>query len=442
MKFKSTRGGPAVSLRIALEAGLAPDGGLFVPESFPTLSPDDFKVNFDAPLHLAEASLVEVGTQLLTPFFKDDELLSSKLPEICARTFKFDIPLSPVPGRSGDFILELYHGPTSAFKDVGARFLAECISTLAHESPSGKKRTVIVATSGDTGGAVAAAFFEKPGIDVVILFPKGRVSPRQEAQLCAWGGNIKAIEVNGTFDDCQRLVKETLLEGASSDRAYLSANSINLGRILPQMIYYAHAGLKATRGENGIPPDFIIPSGNLGNALACLWAKKIGLPIGRVHLAFNANRGVVEDMDSGNFHPRPTIQTLANAMDVGNPSNLERILSLYPKLDDLKRDLTADSVEDAEISQVIKTSQAQWGQILCPHTATAAQVRTRIKSFKNQRFVLVSTAHPVKFESIVEPLILETLSIPESLAKILKRPTAKKEMDPNLPSLKRILNER
>ena len=441
MKFKSTRGQDLVPLRQALEAGLAPDGGLYIPESCPYFS----KVDFEGC-----STLAEIGTRLLQPFFQDDPILGPKLSLICENTFQFEIPLTRVQGSAGaqkpsqaqvnqDYILELYHGPTSAFKDVGARFLAECISALATEGDQ-KKRTVIVATSGDTGGAVAAAFFEKHGIDVVILFPKGRVSPRQEAQLCAWGGNVQALAVEGTFDDCQRLVKETLL-GGSKTRQYLSANSINLGRILPQMIYYAFASLALSK-EVATPIDFIIPSGNLGNALAALWAKKMGLPIGRIHLAFNANHSVVDYFKTGQFKPSATIATLANAMDVGNPSNFERVMALYPSFSDLNRDVSAQSILDSEISEVIRTSQKEWGQILCPHTATAAAVRKKIKALEAQQFILVSTAHPVKFETIVEPLISEKLPIPPSLDTILRRPVYHQTIAPNFESLKRILNEK
>ena len=337
-------------------------------------------------------------------------------------------------------MLELFHGPTSAFKDVGARFLANCMEVLAHESAhaSRQKSSVIVATSGDTGGAVAAAFHQKSGIDVVILFPKGRISARQEAQLCAWGDNIRAFAVEGTFDDCQRIVKETLL-APSADRQWLSANSINLGRILPQMIYYAYASLLLHRrnSENALP-EFVIPSGNLGNSLAALWCKKMGLPIGSIVLALNANQSVIEFMKTGAFKPSDTIATLANAMDVGNPSNLERMRSLYPSMEELRSHVVADAVSDSEIQNAIRTSEAEWKQVLCPHSATGAVVsKRRRRSAPDQDRVLVATAHPAKFESIVEPLIGHEIEIPSVLREILKRPSHFQTIQPTHAELMR-----
>ena len=266
MKFRSTRGkAPVIDIAQALLAGLAPDGGLYVPDEFPRLSASDFKKELTGGTRLAA-----IGARLLAPFFATDPGLSRALPGICTRAFDFPVPLRPVAGREGDYVLELFHGPTAAFKDVGARFLAECVSLLK-ETPAAnvgrvgaplaegatpvpgsraanvgsvqsRLRRVIVATSGDTGGAVAAAFFGKPGLEVVVLYPKGRISARQEKQLCAWGGNIRAFAVEGSFDDCQRMVKEALLRPRSATApAWLSANSINLGRILPQMVYYAYS---------------------------------------------------------------------------------------------------------------------------------------------------------------------------------------------------------
>lgn len=413
MKFISTRGGSgAVSIRQAIEAGLASDGGLFVPGVFPSFNASDFNPG---------QSHADIASILLAPFFADDPTLSEKLPEICARAFDFVIPLTPVPGRRGDFILELFHGPTSAFKDVGARFLAACLEVMG-ENDSSEKRTVLVATSGDTGGAVASAFFEKKNIDVVILYPEGRISQRQEKQLCAWGGNINAFAVNGSFDDCQRIVKAALSD-PKPDRHWLSANSINLGRILPQMVYYAHAAVALSKPEQN-PPGFIIPSGNLGNSLACVWAKKLGFEIGPIHLAFNANRGVVDYLQDGQPSKLSTVSTLANAMDVSKPSNLERLQMLYPKLEALQAQVTASTVSDAEIRNEIKVSQKEWGQVLCPHSAIAAVARKHLVAdsvAKASRWVLVATAHPAKFESIVEPLVGHSIAIPEKLAPILKQ---------------------
>ncbi len=426
MRWVSTRDSSrSLSIREALKSGIAPDGGLFVPDRFPSLSLRDFD---------SVSELPDVASVLLTPFFVGDPDLSRELPQICKNALNFPIPLRPVPGRDRDFILELYHGPTSAFKDVGARFLAACMETLIRVEKRTSPLSVIVATSGDTGGAVAGAFYGRSGIDVKILFPKGRISPRQEKQLCAWGGNVQAFAVEGAFDDCQRIVKQALLA-----RPWLSANSINLGRILPQMIYYAWAGLARFR-ETGTAPNFIIPSGNLGNSVAALWAKKLGLPIGVVHLAHNANHAVVDFLRTGVFRPETTIPTLANAMDVGAPSNIERMQSLYPSIDDLRRDVHATCASDAEIESIIRTSEREWGQVLCPHTATAAYARRLIPEDQRE-WILVATASPAKFETIVEPLVGHEIELPEALKHLLNQPSQSQTIAPQLSALFSALGE-
>lgn len=419
MRFVSTRDASrSWSIREALKQGIVPDGGLFIPEQFPQFSSRHFD---------GASEITDVAVKLLEPFFADDPDLARELPEICRNTLSFPIPLHAVPGRERDFILELYHGPTAAFKDVGARFLAACMETLIRVEKRSSPLSVIVATSGDTGGAVAGAFHGRVGIDVNILFPKGRISPRQEKQLCAWGGNVRAFAVEGTFDDCQRIVKQALLA-----RPWLSANSINLGRILPQMIYYAWASLSRFR-ETGAAPNFIIPSGNLGNSVAALWAKKMGLPIGVVHLAHNANHAVADFLKTGVFRPEPTIPTLANAMDVGAPSNIERMQSLYPSVDDLRRDVQATCASDSEIEAIIRTSERDWGQVLCPHTATAAYAR-RLQPDDQREWILVSTAHAAKFETIVEPLIGHEVPLPVALQQILEQPSKSETIAPQLPA--------
>ena len=429
MKFVSTRGAGPVSIGEAISAGIAPDGGLFVPSEFPRVSLSEYE-NL--------TSLFDIGSRLLAPFFAGDVELSRALPGICRSAFDFPTPLASVPGRPRDFILELYHGPTSAFKDVGARFLAR-VMTAKKETAL---RTVIVATSGDTGGAVAGAFHRLPGVEVVILFPKGKVSPRQERQLCAWGDNVRAFSVEGDFDDCQRIVKEALLD-RTNGREWRSANSINLGRVLPQMVYYAQASLQRKRASPATPDaGFVIPSGNLGNALAALWAKRIGFPIGPVVLALNANRVIADFLASGVFSPAPTRATLANAMDVGNPSNLERLRALYPEISKLREDVRAESVSDDEIRQEIRRSEKEWGQVLCQHTATAAVVRKRVSAdatLGDRDWVLVSTAHPAKFESVVEPLIGHTVEVPAALAEILNRPARCVSIRPNYGALRQEL---
>jgi len=328
-------------------------------------------------------------------------------------------------------VLELFHGPTAAFKDFGARFLAAVLSRL--ERGRTRPLTILVATSGDTGGAVAAAFAGRPGFEVVVLYPKGMVSERQERQLTCWGGNVTALRVLGDFDACQRMVKEAFRDdGLRSTRRLTSANSINLGRLLPQMVYYAESSLRYLR-EHGTEAGYIIPSGNLGNATACFWARAVGLPIREVVLATNANETVTAFTGGGDWSPRPTVATLASAMDVGNPSNMERLVSLFEGEDAARGALRARRVEDAEIREAIRTGGSRWGEVWDPHTATAVAVRERIESGD---WILVSTAHPAKFESVVEPLLGLEVEIPPSLAALLERPMSFTEIPSELAHLK------
>jgi threonine synthase len=336
-------------------------------------------------------------------------------------------------------VLELFHGPTAAFKDFGARFLAASFARL--RAASARPLTILVATSGDTGGAVAAAFHARAGVEVAVLFPKGLVSPTQERQLTCWGGNVKSIAVRGTFDDCQRLVKQAFLDRELAARAGLSsANSINLGRLLPQSVYYAATSLAVWR-QHGERASFVVPSGNLGNALACLWARQVGLPIGEVVLAHNANRTVPEFLQSGTWRPRPSVATLASAMDVGDPSNMERLRNLFPRLTELRHVVSALSVTDAQIRARIRAGYEKFGQIWCPHTATAAEAWEQLPQAQRlgHRWVLVATAHAAKFREIVEPLVGRPVPVPETLARLFARPTQCVEIDASLSALRMIL---
>ncbi len=395
---------------------IAPDGGLYVPEQFPFFKISDFD-GLD--------TLAEIGEKLLTPFFSDDAL-STSLRKICDEVFTFPIPLTD------GSVLELFHGPTAAFKDVGARFLAACLSRIA----SPELRTVLVATSGDTGGAVAAAFHGRAGFEVRILFPKGKVSARQEKQLTAWGDNVRAFAVTGDFDDCQRVVKQAFADlQLRKSKGLISANSINIGRLLPQCIYYAAASLWQLRRKGRPAAGFVVPTGNLGNAVAALWAKKMGLPVGRVALATNANRPISDFFSSGSWKPAPTVATLANAMDVGNPSNMERLLNLYPALESLKVDTLTASVTDADITAIIRSGAAQ-GETWCPHTAVAAFVR---RSLPEPDWIVVATAHAAKFDTIIEPLVGRRIEIPPALATLLSRPSRVTEVGASLEALRKVL---
>lgn len=414
-----------VGFSAALEQGLAPDGGLYVPAAWPQLSVEGFA---------GAASLPEAAQRLLAPFLAGDPL-AGELGSVAKEAFDFPAPLVPLTADRRLSVLELFHGPTAAFKDFGARFLAACFARLRRADA--RPLTILVATSGDTGGAVAAAFHRRPGIEVAVLFPRGLVSPTQERQLTCWGDNVRSLAVRGTFDECQRLVKEAFLDPALAARGALSsANSINLGRLLPQAVYYAAASLAVWR-EHGERASFIIPSGNLGNSLACLWARQAGLPIGAVVLAHNANRSVPDYLASGEWRPRPSIATLASAMDVGNPSNMERLRALYPQLPQLRAAVSAVSVGDAQIRERIRAGYSTYGQIWCPHTATAAEAWERLSSEQRARgrWVLVSTAHPAKFREIVEPLIGRSVPVPASLARLFARQVQCAEIDATLGAL-------
>lgn len=410
MNFISTRDpSSTATLSQAIAAGLAPDGGLYVPESLP------------APRNLqAGASLAETAAMLLEPFFAGDGLADA-LPDICAEAFDFPAPLRPL-ATPGDHMLELFHGPTAAFKDFGARFLAAALTRLRR--PGDPTLTILVATSGDTGAAVAAAFHRQPGLRVVVLYPDGRVSPRQAHQLGCFGDNITALRVAGSFDDCQAMVKQALNDAELQAQVPLSsANSISLGRLLPQMSYYAHAALRH-RAQGGGRLNFVIPTGNLGNALAAILARALGVPLGEIVLATNANRVLPEYFAGDDYAARPSVATLANAMDVGAPSNFERLRWLY-RGDDaaLRAAFNAFSVDDDGIRRTVCERHARHGEVFCPHTATAVRVLEQLRADgADGDWAVAATAHPAKFEGMVEPLIGEVIPVPPALAALLSRP--------------------
>ncbi len=430
MRYKSTRDpSHAVGLGEAIARGLAPDGGLYVPEALPALDVSGFA---------GSASLADLASQMLRPFAEGD-VMAGLLPAATGDAFNFPVPLVELRGAQGPLsVLELFHGPTAAFKDFGARFLAASLERIPR--PDSRRLTILVATSGDTGGAVASAFHGRPWVDVVVLYPRGLVSARQEKQLACWGGNVRTLAVNGTFDDCQRMVKEAFVDPALAAGMQLSsANSINVGRLLPQMIYYARASIELSR-QDGRPPNFIIPTGNLGNALACVWARECGLPIGDIVLASNANATVPDFLQTGEWRPRASVATLASAMDVGNPSNMERLRWLFPGWQDLSGRLSARPVSDDQIRATIQRDYAAFGHAWCPHTATAACVYRGLEPRRHaERWVLVATAHPAKFNDIVEPLIGTTVPVPPALAALLELPSVQTEVEPRLEDLRHVL---
>lgn len=422
MRFVSTRGGSdAVSFSDAIVRGLAPDGGLYVPSAWPSQSLDA----------LPSGDLPSVAAHMIAPFL-DGDALQSELPEITREAFNFPAPVVEVDAARGLSLLELFHGPTAAFKDFGARFLAACMVRLRKSAP--RRLRILVATSGDTGGAVAAAFHNKPGVDVVVLFPKGLVSPTQQHQLTCWGGNVRAFAVHGTFDDCQRLVKLAFADESWRTQFDLSsANSINLGRLLPQMTYFGAASLAHWR-KTGVRPAFVVPSGNLGHATACVWARKIGLPIGEIVLAHNINRAMPDLLASGEWRPRASVATLASAMDVGEPSNAERLRHLFPDAAALREAVSADVVADDTIRARIREGYERYGQIWCPHTAVGVEVFERRQPHLRPAIV-AATAHAAKFTETVAPLLGRDPPVPPSLAGLFARPAACDEIAPDLKAL-------
>jgi threonine synthase len=427
MQYLSTRNSQhRVTLGDAIVKGIAPDGGLYVPERFPHFVPRHFE---------GDLELSKLAPLLLEPFAEGDAL-APELAQICREAFDFPVPLVPLENAPAPVsVLELFHGPTSAFKDFGARFLAACLQRI--RQGAARKLMILVATSGDTGGAVAAAFHGRPWADVVVLYPKGLVSDRQAQQLSCWGGNVRTLSVRGTFDDCQRMVKEAFADPALAETHQLSsANSINVGRLLPQMAYYAKAGLELWR-ETGRRANFIVPSGNLGNALACVWARHVGLPIGEIVLATNANQTIGDFLRSGEWQPRASVATLACAMDVGNPSNMERLRNLHADFEELQGQIGASSVDDIEIRATIRRDSHELGRIWCPHTATAAKVFRRLLARGARgHWVIVATAHPAKFNEVVEPQIGREVEIPPALAQLLSLPRQETEIDSTLAALR------
>jgi threonine synthase len=427
LKFVSTRGAaPPVSLSDAIARGLAPDGGLYVPARLPAADPAGIAGVLRLP---------DVARAALAGFFAGDRLQPA-LGEIADAALDLAAPTTAVAACPDPlFALELYHGPTAAFKDFGARFLAESLQRLEAGAP--QPLTILVATSGDTGGAVAAAFHGRPWVRVVILYPAGLVSPRQEQQLTCWGENVTSLRIAGTFDDCQRLVKEAFGDSALARRhRFSSANSINIGRLLPQMVYYAASSLDI-EGRTRARASYIIPAGNLGNAFAAVWARALGFPIARIVLAHNINRTVPDFLKTGIWQPRASVATLASAMDVGNPSNMERMRALYPTFRDMGEHLSADSVDDATIRTRIGEDFMRYGREWCPHTATAAEVYSRLVPAErhDRPWVVVATAHPAKFNEIVEPIIGKAVTVPESLNRLLRLPQHAVDLPPTLEAL-------
>lgn len=420
MRFASTRGKAApAGLSEAIRNGAAPDGGLYMPERVPAVPELD-----------PSLPLPRFAAAMLRPFFEGDAL-EGELDAICAEAFDFPLPIvQPDPARPGLRALELFHGPTGAFKDFGARFLMACFDRIGDRR---EPLTVLAATSGDTGGAVGCAAEGREAVRAVILYPKGRVSPFQELQLTCWGEPVRALEVDGDFDDCQRLVKAAFADPAlAREHRLTSANSINIGRLLPQMAY---AGWAAARvhAEMGRKPGFIVPTGNLGHGFATLYARAMGLPVGPVLLVTNANRTLTDWHASGRYEPRASLATIANAMDVGAPSNFERLAALPQDL----REVAVDLVDDDTIRARIRTEYEASGYVWCPHSATAAEAYARLpgEARDERPWIAAATAHPFKFAEAIEPLIGRQIEPPPALRAILGREAKKTAIPAELSAL-------
>jgi len=427
MKWISTRrSSPAVPFIDALFAGTAPDGGLYFPERFEPLPPATIEA-------LRSAELVDIASTVGEHLLRG-EITQAALTPLVREALDFPIPLVQVTDRA--WVLELFHGPTRAFKDVGARVQAR----LLHHFTDGTPLTILVATSGDTGSAVAQAFHGVPDTRVVVLYPDGQVTDVQEAQMASLGDNITAVSVRGTFDDCQRLVKQAFADDELRKRVWLTpANSINLGRLLPQVFYY-FVLMRLVEPAKAGPHDSMlvsVPSGNFGNLTAGLIAKRIGLPVRHFVAATNVNDVVPEYLRSGIYQTRPSVRTVANAMDVGAPSNFERMRALYDDdIDRMRLDVKGAAFEDARVVDEIGRVYRERGYLLDPHGAIAwLGLQEALDADPKATGVFLATAHPAKFREVVEPAIGQPVELPATLAAALARPRHSIPLQANYPEL-------
>lgn len=410
MRYYSTqKQSSTVSLKEAVVKGLAPDRGLYMPETIGQLPTSFYK-------EIPGMNLTTIAQTVARKFFGED-IPQDELDTIVADTLSFAIPLRKV--EENIWVLELFHGPTFAFKDVGARFMARMLSHFVKKEQEEVK--VLVATSGDTGSAVANGFLGVEGIHVFVLYPSGKVSDIQEAQFTTLGKNITALEVDGTFDDCQALVKNAFMdEELNSQLRLTSANSINVARFLPQSFYYFHAWAQLMRHNPAAKAVISVPSGNLGNLTAGLFAKRMGLPVERFIAANNRNDVFREYLLTGNYSPRSSVQTIANAMDVGAPSNFDRILDLYGHDHrTITGDITAYRYSDEEICNTIRVTQQQTGYLLDPHGA-CGYLALKEGLQPGESGIFLATAHPAKFKETVEECIGKPVTIPKDLAAFMQ----------------------
>ncbi|MDR2543346.1 MAG: threonine synthase [Treponema sp.] len=431
MRYYSTRSkNETANFTKAALTGLAPDGGLFVPEEIP---------QYPTPVisSLGTMGFLDIAFETIKPFVKG-EITDNALIDIITSAFTFDAPLVPVADR---YVIELFHGPTAAFKDFGARFMARAFSYLRRGEDL--PLHILVATSGDTGGAVADGFFDVPGIFVTVLYPKGRVTPLQERQIAGLGNNIKALAVEGSFDDCQMLVKAALAdESLQKRKALSSANSINISRLIPQAVYYSATAGKAALEYRSLPVTLCVPSGNFGNLTAGLYAMKMGAPVRQFIAATNINKTVPDYLDSGNYAARISQTTISNAMDVGAPSNFER-MSAHFSLEDMRKIILGVSVTDDETTGTIVRIHNNTGYFLDPHSAVGWKGVDKLKAdnkIGEGAVGILCTAHPAKFSEVVEPLI-GSVPLPASLTNAMERTVSAKTIPADISAFIGILHE-
>ncbi|HLY70297.1 MAG TPA: threonine synthase [Puia sp.] len=419
---------PKASFKEATIHGQAPDKGLYFPEYIPTLS----RKCID---NIHSFSKTDIAFEVISPYV-GGTIPENELKSIIGETINFDFPLIKVT--DDIFSLELFHGPTLAFKDVGARFMSRCLGYFVRNND--KNITVLVATSGDTGGAVANGFYGVDGVNVIILYPAGKVSSVQELQLTTLGKNIMALEVNGNFDDCQQMVKQAFSDTELSKKLFLtSANSINVARWLPQQFYYFFAYQQWN--DKNRPPVYCVPSGNFGNVCAGLLAHRSGLPANHFIAACNANKIVPEFLTNGNYQPKKAIATLSNAMDVGDPSNFIRILEIFDKeFDSLKKILSSYSISDEETISTISEVYTKNKYLLDPHGAVGfLSLKKYLDIQSSGKGIFLETAHPIKFYDTVQPIIHAKIALPDSVRRIINKEKLSIKIDADFDQLKGIL---
>jgi threonine synthase len=434
MKYYSlNKQSPVVDFAAATILGQAPDKGLYFPETIPQVSKE--LIN-----NIENYSNEAIALEVIAPYI-GDAIPKDVLEKIVSETVNFEIPLVKIT--EDIFSLELFHGPTLAFKDIGARFMSRCLGYFATHSTSlsvKEKVTVLVATSGDTGGAVANGFYDVEGVDVVILYPSGKVSSVQEKQLTTLGKNIHALEVDGTFDECQQMVKAAFADVDLNQKIKLtSANSINVARWLPQQFYYFY--LYKQWKDKANSPVVTVPSGNFGNICAGLLAQQSGLPIKHFIAACNTNDTVPEFLRSGNYQPKKAVPTISNAMDVGDPSNFIRIMEMFhQEKNDLEKILTGYTITDDETKATLVSVLKDHNYLLDPHGAVAYNALQQYQvQHPHTKGVILETAHPVKFYDSIEPLISQTVLVPEAVAKQIKKEKVSTKIKADKDELKEFL---